>query len=430
MKTSVSQFLTRYGMHPDGINLDAGIREFVRQMEVGNAGHPEGLLMIPTYIRLDGDLPKGQPVIVMDAGGTNFRAATVTFGEDGRAILENFSKRPMPGTQGELSAEEFFDTLAGILEPFEGVSDTVGFCFSFPTEILENGDGRLLHFNKEVKVRDMAGRVIGEGINEALKARGLSEKHFVILNDTVATMLGAIADFPDRDYDSYIGFILGTGTNTCYIEDCAAIGKLPDLNEGAMAVNMETGGFTGFPRGEIDRRFDETTANCGDHVFEKMISGAYQGSVICLTAQQAARDGLFSPASAEKLLALGDMSMRQIDQFCENRLSGNDLADLLATDEDRETLFDLIDASFERAAKTVCVNLGAILLHSGKGRDPKRPVCVSAEGTTFYKSVLFRPKLDAYVRSFLNETLGLYCEFVKTEDSTLVGSAVAGLLNR
>ena len=161
-----------------------------------------------------------------------------------------------------------------------------------------------------------------------------------------------------------------------------------------------------------------------------MISGAYQGSVICMTAQQAARDGLFSPDAAEKLLALEDMTMRQIDAFCENRLSGHDLADLLATDEDRETLFDLIDASFERAAKTVCVNIGAILLHSGKGRDPKRPVCVSAEGTTFYKSVLFRPKLDAYVRSFLNETLGLYCEFVKTEDSTLVGSAVAGLLNR
>lgn len=430
MKDNLSRFLMEQGMHPDLIDLDKSMTEFARQMECGNSGEVESLLMIPTYIRIDGKVPTDKPIIVMDAGGTNFRVATVTFDKSGKPKIENFSKRAMLGTQGELSAEEFFDTLAGIIEPFDKVSDTVGFCFSFPTEILPNCDGRLINFNKEVKVRDMSGRVIGEGINEALKARGCGEKRFVILNDTVATMLGAIADYPDRDFDSYIGFILGTGTNTCYIEQCDRISKLPDINEGAMAVNMETGGFDGFARGEIDRRFDATTANCGDHVFEKMISGAYQGSVICMTAQQAARDGLFTPKGAEKLLALEDITMPQIDAFCADKKGDNALATLLTDDTDRDTLYDIIDASFERAAKTVCVNLGAILLHSGKGKSPDRPVCVSAEGTTFYKSVLFRPKLDKYVKEFLNDKHGLYCEFVKTEDSTLVGSAVAGLLNQ
>lgn len=430
MRDNVNEFLIRHGMHPDAVDLDAGMKEFARQMEVGNAGKPETLLMIPTYIRIDGKIPANQPIIVMDAGGTNFRVATVTFDESGSPTVENFSKRPMPGTQGELSAEEFFDTLAQILEPFDKVSDTVGFCFSFPTEILPNCDGRLINFNKEVRVRDMSGRVIGEGINAALKARGGSEKHFVLLNDTVATMLGAIADYPDRDFDSYIGFILGTGTNTCYIERCDRIGRLPDINSGSMAINMETGSFDGFPRGEIDRRFDATTANCGDHVFEKMISGAYQGHVIGMTAQQAAREGLFSADGAQRILALTDMTMPQIDAFCADRNGQSELSRLLPEPSDRETLFDIIDASFERAAKMVCVNLGAILMYSGKGKNPDRPVCVSAEGTTFYKSVLFRPKLDAYVKKHLNEKHGLYCEFVRTENSTLVGSAVAGLLNR
>ena len=35
-----------------------------------------------------------------------------------------------------------------------GVSDKVGFCFSFPTDILPNKDGKLIHFNKEITISD------------------------------------------------------------------------------------------------------------------------------------------------------------------------------------------------------------------------------------------------------------------------------------
>ena len=430
MTQAVSDFLTRHGMHPDGVDLDTCLRAFVAQMEAGNSGDVQDLLMIPTYIRLDGALERGRPVIVMDAGGTNFRVAAVTFGADGKPVIDGFRKQPMPGTQGELSADEFLAAMVDALAPFEGVSDTVGFCFSFPTDILPNGDGRLIYFNKEVRVKGMDGRVIGESINEALVARGLTPKRFVILNDTVATMLGALADFPEREFDSYIGFILGTGTNTCYIEKCDRIGKLPDLNEGTMAVNMETGGFTGFPRGDFDRDFDATTANCGDHVFEKMVSGAYQGSVILLTAQGAAREGLFTLEGGERLAALDGLTMRDIDLFCAAPDGDNPIASLLADKGDRATLYELIDASFARAARMVCVNLAAILVATDTGRDPARPVCVSAEGTTFYKSVLFRPKLDACMTDYVAGKLGRHIEFVKAEDATLVGSAVAGLMNR
>lgn len=430
MNQTIIDFLTRHGMHPDAVNMAACTRAFVGQMEAGNAGDVRDLLMIPTYIRLDGDLERGRPVIVMDAGGTNFRVAVVTFGADGRPVISSFSKRPMPGTQGELTAEEFLGVMADVLAPFEGVSDTVGFCFSFPTEILPDCDGRLIAFNKEVKVRGMDGRLLGESINAALTARGLTPKRFVILNDTVATMLGAVADFPERDFDSYVGFILGTGTNTCYVERCDRIGKLPGIHGGTMAVNIETGGFTGFPRGDFDRAFDATTANKGDHVYEKMISGAYLGPLLLLTAKGAAREGLFTPAGTDTILSLSELSMRDVDLFAADPDGDGLLAALLTDRGDRALLFDLMDAVFERAAKMVAVNLAAVLVAADKGRDPARPVCVSAEGTTFYKSVLFRPKLDAFVKSFVNGELGRYPEFVRAEDATLVGSAVAALLNR
>ena len=429
MTEQIKSFLLKYNMHYEQVDLDAATKEFAAQMQSGNDGDIKSMLMIPTYVGIDGDVPRNKPVIVLDAGGTNFRAATVCFDDKGVPSISNFSKQPMPGTKGELSREEFFDTIAGFIAPFDKLSDTVGFCFSFPTEILPNCDGRLINFNKEVKVRDMAGQIIGEGINASLKKMGCGEKHFVIINDTVATMLGGIAAFPDKDFDSYIGFILGTGTNTCYVEQCDRIGKLPEINEGTMAINMETGGFDGFVQGDIDKRFDATTANCGDHVFEKMISGAYQGSVICMTVKQAAADGLLSDECAKRVAEVEDFTMRQIDEFCMEPKGDNYIAGLAATDEDTDTIYAIVDASFERAARMVCVNLGAIMVHTSTGKDATRPVCVSAEGTTFYKSVLFRPKLDRYVKEFLNDKLGIYCEFVKAEDATLIGSAVAGLLN-
>lgn len=429
MKQLVTDFLNKYHMHFDEVDLDKATAEFAAQMQSGNDGDIKSMLMIPTYVGIDGEVPKNKPVIVLDAGGTNFRAAVVTFPDNGKAQISGFSKQPMPGTKGELGRDEFFDIMAGFIAPFDDVSDTVGFCFSFPTEILPNCDGRLINFNKEVKVRDMAGEVIGEGINAALVKRGCKAKHFVIINDTVATMLGGIAESGDKEYDSFIGFILGTGTNTCYVEQCSRIGKLPEIKDGTMAINMETGSFDGFIQGDIDKAFDATTANCGDHIYEKMVSGAYQGSVICMTVKKAAEDGLFSAETAARIAAVENFTMRQIDEFSDAPAGDNFIASLAANEADRETIYDIVDASFERAARMVCVNFAGIMIHIGAGKDKSKPVCISAEGTTFYKSVLFRPKLDKYVAEFINGKLGLYCEFIKVEDATLIGSAVAGLLN-
>ena len=52
-----------------------------------------------------------------------------------------------------------------------------------------------------------------------------------------------------------------------------------------------------------------------------------------------------------------------------------------------------------------------------------------AEGTTFYKAPLLRPKLAYYLDTFLRGELGFACEIVKADDATLIGSAVAALLN-
>ena len=49
----------------------------------------------------------------------------------------------------------------------------IGFCFSYPTEIFPNKDGKLLYWTKEIKIPRMAGQFIG---------KNLLEKNFAVVN--------------------------------------------------------------------------------------------------------------------------------------------------------------------------------------------------------------------------------------------------------
>jgi hexokinase len=430
MVPDVNAFMKKYGMHAENFDLEETTQTFIQEMVRGLNQFSQPLLMIPTYISTEGKIPVNEKIIVMDAGGTNLRIGVVHFNEQKKAVIDYFKKHPMPGSQKPLTRVEFIDLLVAYLEPIMDVSEKVGFCFSFPTDILPNKDGKLIHFNKEITISDTDNMVLGETINQALVARGYAPKKFVIINDTVATMLGGIAESGTREYDDYIGFILGTGTNTCYIENCSEVLKVPEITQmpGKMAINMESGGFDHIQQGEFEKQVDHASANVGDHIFEKMISGAYLHQTASATVAKAVEDGLFSITFAEAFEKNPAFTMKEISEFTEDPHGENPLAQMCG-EGDAETLYQILDCLFDRVAKLVTVNLAGIIIKQGKGREPSHPVCISAEGTTFYKSILLRPKLDAYIREFLNEKHHAYCEFVKTEDSTLIGAAVAGYFN-
>lgn len=431
IKEKVEGFLKKYEMDYGGVELDTNCQQFIDEMKKGLNAEESSLLMIPTYISMDSDIPLNEPVIVIDAGGTNFRVAVVYFDSNKKPVIEDFKVYPMPGTRGELSKDEFFETMAGYIQPVLHRSNKIGFCFSYPVVITPNKDGRLVKWSKEVKAREVEGEMIGENLLETLKKLGCKEtKSLVLLNDTVSTLLGGKASYPDRVFDSYIGFILGTGTNTCYIEKAANIGKLPDLknSESTMLINIESGNYNKMPRGKIDMEFDSGTVNPGTYAFEKAISGAYQGGIVLAVVRKAAADGLFSEKFVEKMSGDVLLSSKEIDDFLFYPYGNNILADCCLTDDDRKSLYMLIDAVIERAAKFVAINLTAVILKSGKGMNPCAPVCVTADGSTFYKSKMFRTKLDYYIKTFTNDKMNVYCEFVKAENGVLVGTAIAGLI--
>ena len=432
-----SDFLKQYGMDPDQIDMEDCCNIFLEEMEKGLAGQESSLEMIPTYMETEKDVPIEKKVVVMDAGGTNFRVAVVHFDKDKKAQIEDFELHEMPGVEKEVSRKEFFETMAGYVGDIVDQGSNIGFCFSYPAEILPNKDGKLLRFSKEIKANEVEGQMIGENLNTALESIGKEKKHVVILNDTVTTLLAGRAASFGKNYDSFIGFILGTGTNSAYVESNKNIKKKPDLDAGKnQIINVESGGFAEAPMGAIDKEFDGSTINPGEHTFEKMISGAYLGPLAFMTLKKAAEDELLSEIACEKLKNLKDLTTKDLNDFLDEPKKGdNPLSRILTSrgDEmayyDFAMLYELADRMVTRAAKLTAINLSSAVIKSGRGQDPENPVCIVAEGTTFYKLRDFQSKVEKFLKEFLINKKGRYYEITKVENATLIGAAIAGLTN-
>jgi hexokinase len=432
-----SDFLKQYGMDPDQIDMEDCCDTFLEEMEKGLAGQESSLEMIPTYMETEKDVPIEKKVVVMDAGGTNFRVAVVHFDKDKKAQIEDFKLHEMPGIEKEVGRKEFFESMAGYVSDVADKASNIGFCFSYPAEIMPNKDGKVIRFSKEIKTEEVEGQMIGENLNAALKTIGKEPKHVVILNDTVTTLLAGRAASFGKDYGSFIGFILGTGTNTAYIESNANIKKHPDLDAGkSQIINVESGGFAKAPMGVIDEEFDKSTINPGEHTFEKMISGAYLGPLVFMTLKKAAEDEFLSEIACEKLNNLKDLTTKDLNDFLDEPKKGGNPLSRILTDRGDEIayydfamLYELTDKMVTRAAKLTAINLSSAIIKSGKGPDPNKPVCIVAEGTTFYKMKDFQLKVEKFLNEFLKNKKGRYYEITKVENATLIGAAIAGLTN-
>lgn len=434
-RAKVHEFLEKRELLAANVDMELELERFLEHMRKGLAGvpQPDAMPMIPTYLALGRKVPTEEPVIVMDAGGTNFRICTVTFDRKMEAKVEHFKKFPMPGTDREISGDEFYNTIADTLLPYLEYSRKIGFCFSYACEIQPNRDGRILNFSKEVRCPEAVGSLVGESLKKVLKEKGVEEDvHIVLLNDTVAALLGGYAKTNAREYDGNCGFILGTGTNCAYLESNENITKLrgkinPFSN---MIINMETGDYRIDSLSPIDREIDALTNAPGTYSFEKLISGRYQGLQALYTIREAIEStDLFSGFFADNFATVNELESYQLDDFLYAPYGPGILSQCCANDIDREHLYYIIDNIFERAAKLVAMSFCAIHIQTGAGHNPTKPLAITVDGSTYYKSKLFRSKLKYYVKDFVNDKYGFYSEFLKVENANLIGAAIAGLTN-
>jgi hexokinase len=444
IRKNVTHFLKKNAMAPEDIDIDKYCTLFVDEMQKGLAGQDSSLEMIPTYIEIDKEVPINQPVIVIDAGGANFRVATVYFDGQKKPVVENFKKCPMPGTKGKVTSQEFFNMMAGYLKEVIEKSTSIGFCFSYAIEMFPNKDGKVIRLAKEVDVEGVKGQMIGENLVKAIKTSGHNgSKRVVVLNDTVTALLAGISSFPDRTFDSYVGFILGAGTNCCYVEQNKNIKKTlvhrseseggKGLNPAkSQIINTESGAFDKGPMGKIDLEFDKSTINPGQGTFEKMISGAYFGPLCLKTIHTAADDGLFSGPVAGKLKKITKIATKDVNDFMYYPIGKtNPLSSVFDSNDQQDmvTLYYLVDGLVERAAKLVAIKLSSAAIKSGKGRNPCRPVCIVAEGTVFYQLKSLKQRVECCLKKYLEDEKSIYYEIVSVENATLIGAAIAGLTN-
>lgn len=425
--TTVENFLQKHNLLSTGFDIQQIVDDFTSEMNKGLQSSDSSLRMIPTYIEADNEFMVETPVVAIDAGGTNFRTALVQFNKSGELEISGLKNYRMPGIDGEVSKKEFFRVISENVKEHASKAERIGFCFSYPTEIYPDKDGRLLQFCKEVEAPEVVGQLIGKNLLEALE---MQKKQIVLLNDTVATLLAGKSASFGKSYDSFIGYILGTGTNTCYIDSNQNITKTSNLDKTHnQIINIESGNFSKAPRTDIDIQFDNTTANPGNYSFEKMFAGGYFGGLCLEALKAAAKEEVFSAETTMNILEISELSTEELNKFRHGEYANNSLKKAIALENDLKNCNEIIDALIKRSAILVAANIAAVVLKTGKGKSKERPILITAEGTTFYKLYHFQSQFEECLSDYLSGDKKRYYEFIEVKQSSLVGAALSALIN-
>ncbi|MFW5807686.1 MAG: hypothetical protein ACOCWH_01390 [Spirochaetota bacterium] len=424
----ILDYVKKQNMHTSSLDPDKEIKAMIAEMEAGLSGNDSSYDMIPTYIQKNDNITYGEEVIVLDAGGTNFRVCTVIIGRDHVPVISNFSTYPMPGMTEEVSRDEFFETIYSYIEPVIDRSDRIGFCFSYPAQIDPDLDCTLLFFAKEIKAPEVIGEKIGENINRTLEKHGHGRKQITILNDTIATLLAGMLNPAHSNFQNYIGFILGTGLNAGYMERNANITKVAGLDpSSSQAINIECGRYTGLPHSPIDRKFFTQTKDPDVALFEKVISGAYLGGLCTTLFKQAAEDGLFCEADRDKILKMEPFSTPEISFILEQIALPDGRRKIDFTCDTLETMRFLSMHMVDRVGFLSSLVLTAAALKEGAETSADAPLCLSINGSTVEKMHGLRIKLEYWLDKIMKDRYGIHYKILFIENAPIIGSAIAAL---
>lgn len=370
-------------------------------------------------------------VIVLDAGGTNFRSCLFSFGKDGQPQISEYKKTSMPALDREYSKDEFFSAIADKIDYLKDKADSIGFCFSYSLDMTKDHDAIVNALSKEVKARSIIGLPVGKSLKEELLKRGWKNiEHITVCNDTVSALLAGKSALKN-EYDSYIGFILGTGMNSAFVDYSKKNSKEEQI------IVCESGKCDTFELSDFDKDADLRTVVPVQFPLEKCCSGAYLGNTVLSVLYFAARESLFSKKCAKHILDLKELSTVESDDYlqsyakgcdCALKKSTNPISLCCHTKKDRKIAFLLIDACVDRCAHYAASILAAALYCCGRGLSQEKPVCIVCNGTTLFKTFRLKERIEKYLYEWATQKRGIHFETVVVEDDIIVGSARAGLL--
>jgi hexokinase len=208
----------------------------------------EEIACLPTYINPGKDF--AGKVLALDWGGTNFRASVILF-EKGKKpkVLETLKKTLSSKEAKGFTGEDLCESMTDLIAQLKNLDETVtqiGYCFSYPAESTLDGDAILLRWTKGIDIPDMIDKLVGKPLMDyinnykSIKERKIEFKDIKVINDTIACLF---AGLEQPGFDSYIGLIVGTGTNMAAVIHKSEIVKLSEKYNGGewIPVNLESG---------------------------------------------------------------------------------------------------------------------------------------------------------------------------------------------
>lgn len=336
--------------------------------------------------------------LVVDVGGTNLRAAQVRLTDQGAVVEKGPVSARLDAREGAGGRDDFFGQHAAIvaeLAPDPGLP--LGYCFSYPSEVLPDGDARLLGWTKGIAVAGVVGERVGALLREALANRGIPTSSVFVLNDTVAALLagaGQVAVTAQAVPERTIGLIVGTGTNMAAYFDATTLTKLGAGLAGPLAVNLESGAFHPPHLTAVDDKLALSAAPVGGQRFEKAVSGHYLPLLFAEAGGRPA-DEHDAPSSASVV----DAAQGQGPEA------------------------PLAAALLARSAELVGAGLAAVGdLLPGEG-----PIAVLAEGGLYWNAPGYDDRVRATLAALAPERP---THVLRGEEANLVGAATAALLHR
>jgi hexokinase len=380
-----------------------------QKVENGLGNDNTEIQCIPTYIKPKTLGVEGQAT-VLDLGGTNYRAAVVSF-ENGKTDIyppNGWSKDLSVMKTKGYTAKDLYAEQASFLKDLKlPEKSPIGYCFSYPAECLPDGDAKLLRWTKGVDIKEMIDEPIGKPLRDYLNSQGETEFTAVkVINDTVASLFAGLSD---SSFDGYIGLIVGTGTNMATFIHSDQIGKLDkSLNwQGLTPINLESGNYRPIHLTAIDDQVDAASGTQDAQRFEKAVSGMYLGKVFTALFPEDGFDEKFDAKALTDLINKPDKNKKKHVRAARR--------------------------IYKRSAKLVAASLAGLVAVMVSHNPSMKKICLTAEGSLFWSKVKSCKEYNKLVSKHLKavlEELGhgdVKVKVCEIHNANLIGSAVAAL---
>ena len=382
--------------------------ELHNRIEEGLKEDKQEISAIPTHIN-----PKesfaDERVLALDWGGTNFRAAIVEYRNGNATIIEDYKNRLDWVVTKGFNQEKLHQKMAeyiSCLKQLDNKVTKIGYCFSYPAASRLNGDAILLRWTKNINIPDMIDKPVGEPLLKYLNTHKDIQTTFndiKVINDTVACLFAGLTEVDENKnpFDSYIGLIVGTGTNMASLMPLNKIEKLNSKGEGVIPVNLESGNFNPPYLTIIDNLVDAMSNNKGSQRFEKAISGGYLGEMY-------------------KTVFMNEKIPYNFD--------GGDLSNIINNpDKNPKNHVDIANWVYNRSALLVAASLAGLAQVLVKQNDKIKNIYLAADGSVFWSND-YEKQVEAELKKLLPAGVKMkISEKEKMNEPNLIGSAIAAL---